>query len=124
MKPETQRWLEIAEGNMDMSEAGLERGRYGLCVFHCHQAIEMILKALIAESRDPPLPPKIHGLLALARQANGHLSDEQRRFLGRLSRQYIPTRYGGMALEYSREDAENYYAQTKDLFGWLQQQLS
>ncbi len=45
-------------------------------------------------------------------------------FLGKLSEQYIPARYGDEWVEIPREEAENYYRRAKEFYSWLLQQLS
>ncbi len=109
---------------MDMAEAGLERGRYGLCVFHCHQAVELLLKAIWVEGATEGLPRRTHDLVSLSKELGLGLSEEQLEFLRKLSEQYIPSRYGDVPVEYSQETAENYYNGMKELFAWLRQRLS
>ena len=94
------------------------------CVFHCQQALEKVLKATWVEKASEGVPPRKHDLIALAREVGLELSQEQIDFLGDLSGQYNASRYGDVAVEYSREEAENYYQRTRELFAWLRQQLS
>jgi HEPN domain-containing protein len=122
MKPETGRWLEIARGDMGMAEAAWERELYSPCVFHCQQAIEKALKAGLVETG--AVVPKIHDLVDLASRLKLDLDAEQKDFLGRLTEQYIPTRYGDVWIEHPRDVAENYLETTKRIFSWLLQQLS
>ena len=124
MKDGTRSWVQLAEGDLAVAGLTLEEGFYSHCVFQCHEAIEKILKALWIEHTSQGVPPRIHDLPALAEQAGLELSQQQTESLGMLSEQYLPTRYGDVVAEYSREVAENYYRQTEELFSWLRTQLS
>ena len=124
MKDETRGWVRLAEGDLAVASLTLEGKFYSHCVFHCHEAVEKILKALWIEHTSQGVPPRIHDLPALAEQAGLDLSQQQTELLGKLSEQYLPTRYGDVVVEYSREVAENYYRQTEELFSWLRPQLS
>ena len=122
MKPETERWVRRADEDMGVADAAWEREYNSACLFHCQQAIEKLLKAALIESTGDY--PKIHDLPALAGRLSLALSEEQMRFLGKLSEQYIPTRYGDEWIEMPREVVENYYRDTKELYLWLLQRLS
>jgi hypothetical protein len=58
-------WAEQARYDLDTARAMLDAGRYLYVVFCCQQAVEKILKALIAQ-RSKELPPRIHQLVRLA----------------------------------------------------------
>ncbi len=124
MKDETRAWVRLAEDDLKAAGLMLEEGFYPQCVFHCHEAVEKILKGLWVEHTSQGIPPKIHDLPALAKQAGLSPSGEQTEFLGKLAEQYLPTRYGDVVVEYPREVAENYYRQTEELLSWLRHQLS
>lgn len=124
MKRETREWVEIAEGDLKAARLMLEGEFCPQRVFHCHEAVEKILKGLWIEHTSQGVPPKIHDLPALAKQAGLRLSRQQTEFLGKLAEQYLPTRYGDAVVEYPRKVAEDYYRQTEELFSWLRQQLS
>jgi HEPN domain-containing protein len=121
MKRDTERWVRRAEEDMGMADAGWERGYSSACVFHCQQAVEKLLKASLIEKTGQY--PKIHDLPRLARKLVLGLSEEQMRFLAKLSEMYIPTRYEDEWVEIPVETAENYYRDAKDLYLWLLQQL-
>jgi HEPN domain-containing protein len=121
MKPETERWVQLAHGDMQMAEAAWERELYSPCLFHCQQAIEKALKAGLVEAGAEV--PKTHDLVGLAGRLKLNLDAEQKDFLGRLTEQYIPTRYGDVWVEYPRDVAENYFEAAKGMYAWLLQQL-
>ncbi|MGQ9571973.1 MAG: HEPN domain-containing protein [Dehalococcoidia bacterium] len=93
-------------------------------MFECQQALEKLLKAIWVEQAPQGYPPREHNLVSLAEKVGLQLSAEQLQFLDDLSRQYKPTRYADAAVEYSVEEAENYYRKTEEQFAWLRQQLS
>ncbi len=124
MKPETERWLELAREDLQMAGAALEGSLFRPCIFHCQQALEKAIKAMWLEKALEGVPPRTHQLVALAEEVGIRLSQDQVDFLDDLSGQYNPSRYGDVAVEYSHEEAENYHEGTKELFSWLRQQLS
>jgi len=122
MKPETERWLRRAAEDMGVADAAWERGYDSSCIYHCQQAIEKLLKAKLIEKTGRY--PKTHDLPSLAEGSSLDLSQEQSEFLGKLSEQYLPTRYGDEWIDMPRETAENYYRTSRDIYSWLLQQLS
>ena len=122
MKPETERWLRRAAEDMGVADAAWERGYDSSCIYHCQQAIEKLLKARLIEKTGRY--PKTHDLPSLAEGSSLDLSQEQSEFLGKLSEQYLPTRYGDEWIEMPRETAENYYRTSRDIYSWLLQQQS
>ena len=107
---------------MGVADAAWERGYDSSCIYHCQQAIEKLLKAKLIEKTGRY--PKTHDLPSLAEGSSLDLSQEQSEFLGKLSEQYLPTRYGDEWIEMPRETAENYYRTSRDIYSWLLQQLS
>jgi hypothetical protein len=52
------------------------------------------------------------------------LTKEQMDFFDDLSKQYNPSRYGDVLVDYSQEEAENYYQTTLEQYEWFRQVLS
>ena len=56
MKSITKKWLDFARADLEGAKVLLRSGEthwsYQLCVLHCHQAIEKILKTVIVENGD------------------------------------------------------------------------
>ncbi len=46
-KEDALRWLEFAEGDLDVAEGASERKRYNYALYHLQQAVEKSLKAVI-----------------------------------------------------------------------------
>jgi HEPN domain-containing protein len=72
-------------------------------------------------------PPREHNLTLLAQKAGVDLSKDRKDFFDGLSKQYMPTRYPDveieLGVEYSHEQAQNYYERTAEEFRWLREQL-
>jgi HEPN domain-containing protein len=77
----------------------------------------------IEAASEDGFPPRIHSLQDLAAEIGLSLSDEQMRFLERLSARYLPTRYPGMDVEDSDWPVQEYYDKTAEMYAWLRQQL-
>ena len=119
MKPETQRWVRLAEEDRQVARTALESSLHRPCVFHCQQALEKVLKAMWIEQREQGYPPKKHNLVSLAQELGLQLEDEMWEFLDDLAKQYNPTRYGDVIAEYSRDQGVHYYRRTEELLDWL-----
>jgi len=120
VKPEAERWVQRAEADLEMCDVALELGSREICLFHCHEAVEKILKAIWLEQRGEQAE-KTHSLPYLARELSLNLSDEQRDFLRKLYLQLIPSRYP----EDPPPDEETvrwYHREAKE-FSWLRQVL-
>jgi HEPN domain-containing protein len=111
MKPETERWLALANEDIDLAEISWRRTYYSACVAHCQQAIEKVLKAALVE-RGIRFR-KTHDLPELADLLGLDIASEDLDFLAKLTDQYLPSRYGDVHVEYPPEMAENYLESTK-----------
>ena len=124
MKPEAERWVQLAQEDRHMARVALESSLHRPCVFHCQQALEKLLKAIWVEQSEQGYPPKKHNLVSLAQELGLQLEDEAWEFLDGLAKQYNPTRYGDVIAEYSRDQAVTYYGRTEELFDWFLAKLS
>ncbi len=121
VKPETERWVQYAETDLEVAGLALERGLLRISMFHSHEAVEKMLKAIWSETRDEQ-PEKTHNLPYLARETGIELSETQEEFLRKLYWQLIPSRYPEGA-EPDRETVEWYYEQARGFFLWLRRML-
>jgi HEPN domain-containing protein len=121
MKPETERWVEYEQNDLRAAVLALEHDFPNIAIFHCHEAVEKILKAIWVESRDES-PERTHNLPYLARELGVDLSEDQREFLRKLYWQLIPSRYPEGA-EPDRETVRWYYEKVEEIFSWLRQML-
>jgi HEPN domain-containing protein len=79
MKEITKAWFEFAKQDLKDAEILLKNRSTKGCVWHCHQAIEKILKAIIIEKGKRPR--KIHDLIELLKEANVKLPKELSNFI-------------------------------------------
>jgi HEPN domain-containing protein len=108
---------------LETAKAMLDAGRYLYVAYMCQQAIEKLLKAIIAQHGKENLP--IHNLNRLAELAElrRELAAEQVDLLAELTAYNIEARYGDYKESLSEvvdtQKANALYAQTKGLFQWL-----
>jgi HEPN domain-containing protein len=120
-------WLERAYYDLETAMAMLDAKRYLYVAYMCQQAIEKLLKAIIAQhgKENPP----IHNLNRLAELAelSGALSDEQVDLMAELTAYNIEARYGDYKESLSEvidiQRAKSLYAQTRELFSWLSKKI-
>lgn len=131
MKEITKKWLKYAKGDLEGAEILLKSARsdysFQLSVFHCHQAIEKILKTFIMEKGKEV--KKIHDLITLLKDSGLDLPKEFQKYLEELNPHYQPTRYPdipykGPILRYNKEIARHHFNKTKEIFSWLEKKLT
>jgi len=124
--PQIKRWVDQSKYDLDTARSLYRAKRYIYTIFMCHLAIEKILKALVVKQTGQP-PPKTHNLINLMKLGNAKLTDEQVKFVSRLSLAGIVTRYPdelNQALkEYPRSTASSYLKCTREVIKCLQQQV-
>ena len=121
-----EQWVEQARYDLDSARVMLDGGRYLYVVFCCQQAVEKMLKALIAE-RTGQCPPRLHNLLKLAEHAGVELDQTQTVLLEDLSRYYIQSRYPeeipALSRGLDRHRGQQVLNQTEDVLQWLSSML-
>lgn len=121
-----QKWAERAVYDLDTARAMLESKRYLYVLFCCQQAVEKMLKAIIAK-RSQELPPRGHQLVRLAERAQIPLSEEQADFLRELSTHYIQSRYPeeteDISSQVSVQHARQVVEKTEEVVRWLTSML-
>jgi HEPN domain-containing protein len=121
-----QQWAERARYDLDTARAMLDTGRYLYVLFCCQQAVEKMLKAVIAE-RSGQCPPRLHNLLRLAEQAGVTLDQSQTVLMEDLSRYYIQSRYPeeipALSRGLDRQRGEQVLGQTEGVLQWLSSML-
>lgn len=86
-------WLRYAEIDRRAAKHLLDDGDYEACAFHCQQAVEKLLKAIVVKQAGER-PPHIHDLLTLLRKVSGIEADEDmERLIGGIDTYYVGTRY-------------------------------
>lgn len=120
-------WVERSKYDLDTAKAMLNTGRYLYVGYMCQQAIEKLLKAMIAQQDKENLP--IHNLNRLAEVAEiaDLLSSEQSTFLAELTPFCIEARYGDFKESLSeiinKEMAGLTYLKTLEMFEWFYQKI-
>jgi HEPN domain-containing protein len=120
-------WVERSEYDLDTAKAMLDTGRYLYVGYMCQQAIEKLLKAIIANQNKENLP--IHNLNRLSDVAEiaSLLSSDQVTFLAELTPFCVEARYGDFKESLSeiidREKARIIYQKTREMFQWLYQKI-
>jgi len=114
--------VSYAERDLASARVLVEAGELANALFHCQQAIEKTLKAVILE-RTGEEPPRIHNLMRLAQLAPAELSEDQMMLMRELGVSYIESRYPDASLaeqsQPTAESARSYLARTEELIQWL-----
>ncbi|MBU2213733.1 HEPN domain-containing protein [Patescibacteria group bacterium] len=104
-------WRKGAKDAFEMAQLAHKAGKYELALFHCHLAVEKILKAAVMEKTKKP-HPKIHELSVLARLLKETWSVEEKQLFESLSDFAIAARYDDPTW------AEN-YATSQNAQDWI-----
>jgi HEPN domain-containing protein len=121
-------WVERAEYDLGTAKAMLDAARYLYVAYMCQQAVEKLLKALIAQQNKENLP--IHNLTRLAEIAGirNDLNAEQVAFLAELTPYSIEARYGDYKESLSEiineQRAKKVYEKTEETFQWLYRKIN
>ena len=116
-------WLERSKYDLETAKAMLDTRRYLYVAYMCQQAVEKLLKAIIAQHGKENLP--IHNLNRLAELAelSGELEEEQIDLLAELTAYNIVARYGDYKESLSEivdiQKAKFLFDKTQELFQWL-----
>lgn len=124
MKAESTNWLKLAREHYEDALYLFSGGRYSLCVYCCHQALEMILKGAIVEFVGK-VPPKIHSLDLLARETSLTLPAKWYEDLAEITRHYWRVRYPDFRqfVYTSKDKVEPTLTKTKEVFLWISNKL-
>ena len=122
----SRQWAERAQYDLDTADAMFKAGRYLYVLFCCQQAVEKMLKAVIAQ-RTGQCPPRLHNLLRLAEHAGVELDQSQTVLMEDLTRYYIQSRYPeeipALSRGLDRQRGEQVLKQTEDVLQWLSSML-
>ena len=120
-------WVERSQYDLDTAKVMLDAGRYLYVAYMSQQAVEKILKAVIAQLGKENFP--IHNLNRLAEIAGirEELSSEQFNFLAELTPYHIEARYGDYKESLSEiidaKKAEQIYKKTREIHKWLYRKI-
>lgn len=93
-------WLKTSQYDLDCAFSMLDSGRYDWALFVGHLAIEKLLKAFWVKRNDSNVPPRIHNLVKLAKEAKLSPSAEDIKFLEEVTDYNIETRYPDYKFEF------------------------
>jgi HEPN domain-containing protein len=121
-------WLNIAQYDLDTAESLLESKRWLYVVFMCQQAVEKLVKGVYGFYIDADNIPRIHNITRLVKEFEKQLhepvKDEFYNLFNSLSGYYLNNRYPDYITELtktiSEHQARDIFAQTKEVFSWLQ----
>jgi HEPN domain-containing protein len=126
MNEDYKEWIEFGEYDLKSAEALMENSLYAHVVFHCQQALEKTLKAVIVFKTDK-FPPKIHDCAKLAELAEIILEEEKENIYRSLTAYYFESRYPDMKGELTRrldkQTAEKYMRFCEEETIWLQSSI-
>jgi HEPN domain-containing protein len=126
MEEDIKYWVDLAKYDLDTAKAMLDTARYVYVLFMCQQALEKLLKAHVVKTTKS-FPPRLHNLLRLLELSALSLSEENKKFLEKLSYYYLESRYPEekkkISADVNRNLAQEYFLKTKELFKWLESKL-
>lgn len=125
VKREANHWLEQAQEHYDDALYLFDGSRYSASLYFAHQALEKILKACVVEFKNR-VPPKIHQLDKLAKDAGVQLPKGWGVDLAEITRHFWRVRYPDFRrfVYKSKEDVEPTIEKTKEVFTWILNKLS
>ncbi|MFC1613493.1 HEPN domain-containing protein [Patescibacteria group bacterium] len=124
-----EQWIDYAKADLDAAKRLLDskkptRWTYLLALWHCHQAIEKILKMVIIKKDNELL--KIHDLMRLAELAEIEFSEQDFKFLQRLNKYYLRSRYPDLIYDSlanpDKKFTKDFVNRVKEIFLWLVKQ--
>jgi len=123
------KWILHAQADLDVAKRIFNSPRptswtYLLTLWHCHQAIEKMLKMVMIKRGKELL--KIHDLPKLVKLSELKLSEKEKQFLEELNVFYLRSRYPDLLYKplpkADKNLTKNYLEKTKKLFLWLKKQ--
>ena len=125
-------WKEYAENDWKVARLLFKDGdrkgfAYQACVFHCHQTIEKMMKAILVSKNI--MPPKIHDLVSLSTKLGIDIPEEIQICLDRINPHYMRPRYPdlkfapGFHFTYNKRNTEKILIQAEQILVWLKKQL-
>lgn len=120
MKESTKNWLKFSQRDLKNAEILFRGKSYEACIWHCDEAVEKILKAVIIEKKGKI--PKIHDLSHLLSESKLKISRSIFEFIEELNPFYLAPRYPELILEskkINRKQALNFLKLTKEFIKWV-----
>jgi len=124
VKAQTARWLRRATEDMQLARVAADRGFGELSIFHCQQALEKLLKAILTERIGARFVRRTHDLIFLTEEVAVELTQDQLVLLRRFGELYVPARYGDEDVDLEDELLFDWLRRAEELFEWLRQLLN
>lgn len=122
MTDASDQWADRARYDLGTAQAMLAAERYLYVLFCCQQAMEKMLKGVIAR-RTREHPPRVHHLMRLTEVAGVEVHESQADLLRELSAYYIQSRYPeeipDLAAQVRPDEAKRILRQTEEFLQWL-----
>jgi HEPN domain-containing protein len=122
MADAAEKWAAQSLYDIETAKAMLDTGRYLYVLFCCQQAVEKMLKALIAK-QTRELPPRLHNLMRLAEVAALTIPEDTAHLFRRLTDFYIASRYPeeleAAAWSVDASQVQQTYVATEEVLRWL-----
>ncbi|MBM4401812.1 MAG: HEPN domain-containing protein [Candidatus Cloacimonetes bacterium] len=119
-------WEKTAAQDIKVAEDNFKLEHYNYALFFCHLFLERILKALYTK-RKQKLPPPIHNLTKIAKDAGVEMDEKLRADLDEITTFNVAARYDNVKLAFykkaTREFAKKYMKRAKEIYLWLKKQL-
>jgi len=127
MADAAEQWAAQSLYDIETAKAMLDASRYLYVLFCCQQAVEKMLKALIAK-RTRELPPRLHNLMRLAEVASLTIPEDTAHLFRRLTDFYIASRYPEeletATWSVDAAQVQQTYVATEEVLRWLSAVLS
>lgn len=128
MKSNTKTWVTLAKNDLTLAHDLLKRkSRYYYAAHFCHQSLEKMIKAVIAE-RTNTIPLPTHNFKLLLDQSGlKDVPNEIKEFLFSMIPHYIGTKYPEditkLYNQYTKQYTQGLYQKTIKVFKWLKNYL-
>jgi HEPN domain-containing protein len=129
MNDRTTNWLEEANWDLENAKILFENNRFNTVVFHCQQAAEKAVKALLYHNKINGWGHSIHSLLEKYKEIKNKNFEYIERLALSLDKHYITTRYPDALPNiaphkaYNRQEAEIAINQAKDIIDFVNKEI-
>ena len=129
MNERTANWLEEANWDLENARILFENDRFNTVVFHCQQAAEKAVKALLYHNKINGWGHSIHSLLEKYKDIKNKNFDDIEKLALSLDKHYITTRYPDALPNiaphkaYNRQEAEIAINQAKDIIDFVNKEI-
>ncbi|MFX0000844.1 MAG: HEPN domain-containing protein [Candidatus Hermodarchaeota archaeon] len=129
MNERTANWLEEANWDLENAKILFENDRFNTVVFHCQQAAEKAVKALLYHNKVNGWGHSIHSLLVKYKDLKNENFDDIERLALSLDKHYITTRYPDALPDiaphkaYNKQEAEIALIQAKDIINFVNKEI-